>query len=59
MKAIEILFNEIDKINTELKNEKEISDKLHCVAKIKKIISAIDAIAEIKNDRRWSDTEYI
>ena len=44
MRAIDILFDEIDKINTEIKKEEDMYEKLFHVYQIKQIIEIIESI---------------
>ncbi len=48
MKAIDILLNKIDELNSKIKNEDEMINKLHLVFQIEKIISIIKSVEELR-----------
>ena len=48
MRAIDILFSEIDKINSEIKLEKDKHRKVFLVFKIGKIVEIIQKIEELR-----------
>lgn len=48
MKAIDILFNEIDKINSQIKNEKDTNKKVTLALNIRKIVDIIEDMEELK-----------
>ena len=48
MKAIDILFNEIDKINSQIKLEKETYKKVILALKIREIINIVEDIDRLQ-----------
>lgn len=50
MKAIDIMFNEIDKINSQIKLEKETYKKVALTLKIRKIINIIEDMDRLQMD---------
>lgn len=59
MKAIEILFEKIDELNTELKQCKTIHEKVCKAYKIKSISQLIEDIYELADNNGYSDDDYI
>ena len=56
MRAIDILFDEIDKINSEIKVEENMYKKLSMALRIKKIVEIIYSIEELRmqnGDNVW------
>ena len=56
MRAIDILFDEIDKINSEIKAEENMYKKLSMALQIKKIVEIIYSIEELRmqnGDNVW------
>lgn len=49
MKAIEILINKIDELNSKIKLENDIDSKVLLALEIKKIIEIIASMQELKN----------
>ena len=50
MRAIDILFNEIDKINSEIKKEEVTFKKVLLAFKIRKIVDIIEDMDRLQND---------
>lgn len=48
MKAIDIMFDEIDKINSQIKQENTMQDKFLLLHQIRKVIEIIDSIEELR-----------
>lgn len=48
MKAMDILLNKIDELNSRIKNEDEMTNKLHLVFQIEKIIQIIRSVEELR-----------
>ena len=48
VKAVDVLFDEIDKINSQIKAEDKTFKKVMLVFKLKKVIEAIEIIEKIK-----------
>lgn len=46
MKAIEILFDKIDELNTKLKSEEKIRNKINVVADIRELANLICQVAD-------------
>lgn len=59
MKAIDILFKEIDKLNKLMQEEENIDKKYHCCVEMKKIISTIETIVEIRYDTICPSNDFI
>ena len=57
MRAIDILFNEIDKINSEIKSEDNVCRKVFLAFKIGKIVEIIKGMEELR--MQSGDTECI
>lgn len=55
MRAIDTLFDEIDKINSQIKIENKMQDKLFLIHQIRKIIEIIDSIEELRIQRGDND----
>ena len=56
MRAIDILFNEIDKINTEIKQEENMHQKVFLAFQMGKIIEIINEIEKMRIqivDDKW------
>ena len=50
MRAIDILFNEIDKINSEIKKEELTFNKVMLAFKIRKIVDIIEEMDKLQQD---------
>lgn len=50
MRAIDIFFNEIDKLNSQIKSEKETFKKLLLAFKIRKIVDIIEDMDRLQMD---------
>lgn len=48
MKVIDILLNKIDELNSRIKNEDEMTNKLHLVFQIEKIIEIIRSVEALR-----------
>ena len=48
MRAIDILFNEIDKINTEIKKEEDMNAKIFLAFKLGKVVEIINEIEKAR-----------
>ena len=48
MKAIDILFNEIDRINTQIKNEEDMDRKVAFAFQISKIVEIISDVEALR-----------
>ena len=56
MRAIDILFNEIDKINSQIKLEENMHQKVFLAFKMGKIVEIIDEIEKLRiqiGDDKW------
>lgn len=57
MKAIEILFNRIDELNTQIKEEHDIDNKVLIACEIQKTVEIIWSMHELKNQiylKHWN-----
>ena len=57
MRAIDIMFAEIDRLNTEIKAEENMYNKLSMALQIKKIVEIIYSIEKLRiqsGDNEWS-----
>ena len=68
MRAIDILFNEIDKINSEIKSEETTFKKVLLALKIRKIVDIIedmdrlqmdDGYGYVPRDFHYNEKDYI
>lgn len=57
-RAIDILFDEIDSINSQIKSEEKTHKKVLLAFKIKKIVNIIDEIDKIKNTETYVPTDF-
>lgn len=56
MRAIDILFDEIDKLNSQIKAEENMHRKIFLAIKIGKIVEIINEIEEMRmqsGDEKW------
>ena len=56
MRAIDILFDEIDKINSEIKKEKDMNAKIFLAFKLGKVVEIINKIEKMRIqivDDKW------